>query len=158
MTTEKVFQLPDLPLVAGSDLQGLVRRLIEYADLTAIPAIADELMAQNRTDDLNRFKSELIDKAVSVVCEEGSHIRWRWLSQYLLNIFWIDFYGWHTLATVLKDRIEFAPNGTADQPTTFSNESSPLVMEETVQAGETVVIHYPEAVVRRLPNPTEEPK
>jgi len=59
MTTEKLYTLPDLPAAPYSDLQALLRRLLEHKDMSALRGIFDVLEEQGRNIDSAGFKTEV---------------------------------------------------------------------------------------------------
>lgn len=65
MNETKLYTLPDIPAAATSNLQLLVRRLIEYADWSLLPALLDELQEQGRVRDVRQLSRLLADTLLS---------------------------------------------------------------------------------------------
>lgn len=153
MTENKIYNLPNLPFAPTSDLQLLVRRLMEYADLSTLPAIADELRDQRRYIDLEKFGQLFGDWCSRIVSRPDNNqtIRWRWVTEYLLTLFFIDLYGWSVVPTMFADRIiseeevfEVTEAMAQDTP-----QDRLFVATDDIGEGQYGVISYSTSLIRR---------
>lgn len=161
---KKVFTLPNLALVPTSDLQLLVLRLIEYADVSTIPAIADELMRQDRGRDFDTFRDGMVDYAYRVFegNGEGRPVRWKFAAQWLVQRFWIDLFGWTQVVTALTGNIRSEDElfeAQEEGMPAMATEPGPCMVTDDLTTGEWAVIDYSTRLMRRaLPNEIPQPE
>lgn len=106
---QKVYSLPDLPPAPTSDLQALVRRLIEYADFSTLPAICDELQQQNRIKDYTNFRKWVVSEADSLSQHPSNRLYWTSIPYPLRRIFWLDLFSLEGLAQFMTERLSTEP-------------------------------------------------
>lgn len=158
---DKIYTLPDLPTAPTSDLQLLVRRLIEYADLSTLPAIEDELREQNRTTDIielrSRFAYNAYRRFQSPIDPNYPNLPFRWLNEVngLIVLFWFDLFNWQSLIQCLSAALDLNP------PAIYEEEPvnpgpQPFLVTDTIQAGEWGMLEYQPRTIRRA-LPTEIP-
>lgn len=166
--TDKVYELPDLPPAPYSDLQGLVRTLIEYADLSTLPAIDDELVALGRALQREWFLREFAEVARRSCGDQSRLGRWIWLAERLMDIFWHDLFGWASTIQAIQPQIRREDElYEAQFPVPFDAPVRAFRVAEDLTAGEWVVQDYNAVTLRRatpeeIPapapvGPTEEP-
>ena len=148
---EKVYTLPDLPFAPYSDVQALVRRLIEYADLTTLRPLADELRGQNRMELLDGLANAFGDDASRCTMHEDFRLRWKYTVQWLLNRFWVELFGWDGVITALKDKIQHVDDEVyeeANPPIMAQNASLAFRVTHNLTAGNWVVRDYTAMTLR----------
>lgn len=101
----KVYQLPDLPPAPTSDLQLLVRRLIEYADWQCLVGIVDELRAYDRNRDLRQLQYII----AGIVTNTSGKKPYSVVVHQIIGVFWFDLYDVAGTAEALA-KVEFAPS------------------------------------------------
>lgn len=150
-TLTKVYTLPDLPSASTSNLQLLVRRLMEYADLSTLPAIADELREQQRYVDLEKFQYLFSDWCGRLTNrnENWAVVRWKWVGESLLNLFFVDLFGWQAVSTLFVDKIRFEDEifEDPDHPPTMA-ENRLFIATDTIEEGSYGVLNYNTSIIR----------
>lgn len=148
---DKVYGLPDLSPAPYSELQGLVRRLIEYADLSVLPAIDDELQQRGMNKERERLYDWFADECRTVAVNSERTIRWKWLAEHLMQVFWFVLYDWQATITTLKDRVRHEDEiyTEADVPMSAQGPANAYQVDEALAAGEWAAIQYHPPSVRR---------
>lgn len=99
---DKVYTLPDLLPAPYSELQGLVRRLIEYADWSVLPALLDELREQRRELDYHHIRG-LIAQQLDPPYWRADADSWPYWTDTLIRIFLFDLFDVADLARMLGE-------------------------------------------------------
>jgi hypothetical protein len=97
--SEKIYTLPDLLPAPTSDLQLLVRRLIEYADWSLLPALMDELRDRSRVDDIRQLQTKLTQHLITVWAND----RWIEWVEYLWRLFLFDLFDVNGIANRMAE-------------------------------------------------------
>jgi hypothetical protein len=153
---DKVYTLPDLPKVPYSDLQALVCRLIEFADLSVLPALDDELRFRDRLDDLNRLRCAFADDAGRLAQEGDRTLRWKYFCHHLIQLFWFDLFGWQGVLSVLPDALRHEDELFEGAPVVAQAGPQAFQVQENLTAGQWVVRDF-ETVTLRPALPEEIP-
>lgn len=86
----KVYTLPNLLSAPTSDLQLLVRRLIEEADWSVLPALYDCLLGEDRVRDVRQL-SRMITRHLCPAPNRLIYDYAEWCAD-LLGMFWLDLF------------------------------------------------------------------
>lgn len=96
MADTKLYALPDLTPAPYSEVQGLVRRLIEYADWSVLPALVDELTAMGRHQELFWLRHSVSTRLQPSIFDNDD---WSWWGQTLTELFLFDLFSVPGVAT-----------------------------------------------------------
>jgi hypothetical protein len=107
---EKVYTLPDLPPAPTSDLQLLVRRLLEYADWSVLPALVDELKATGREQDLAAVKQAVRHFACPTLDTSLWDNPFKLFAEKALETFYFDLFSMEGIIQQAVDRSKPASN------------------------------------------------
>lgn len=107
----KAYQLPDIPPAPTSDLQLLVRRLLEWADFSTLPAIFDKLKEEGRDEDLAYLKCYVSYLALPDKQSPTWSTPFYRFVHSCLPLFTFDLYSMEGLMEVCENRSKPLPKG-----------------------------------------------
>jgi hypothetical protein len=157
---DKVYTLPDLPAAPTNNLGLLVRRLIEYADWSVLPALLDEMTEQGRHYELNMLKGQIfrtLDPAPYYMLDS-----WKNWCESLLHLFLFDLFSVESVMDQMCGRKWLMEREILDRQLSLSgtiNSSRFLTLPQAVHyraaedlpADSTVIVDRDNGVVRRAP-------
>jgi hypothetical protein len=142
---EKVYHLPDLLPAPYSDLQALVRRLLEYADWSVLPALLDELKASGREREIRWLQGHIAQH----LCRSDSVVKtYKVFVAHILGIYWFDLFDvTSTAAAMAKTPFWRQPPLTGRGGTIITYAAA-----EAIPAGSLVTLHSNGEVRRATPD------
>ncbi len=147
----KIFTLPDLLPAPHSDVGAMARTLIEYADLSVVPALLDELeracpaKAQRFREEITHLSSSCVRAAQSQYLGPVPH--WDWAVDIFIRLFWFDLFDLTDSMAVVETAItrQLPPNPDVQEYTPHPPQG-PMRYRATVDisAGQYIELRRPE--------------
>lgn len=141
---DKIFTLPDLLPAPTSDLGLLVRRLVEYADWSLLPALMDELNANGRASEvrsLGRLMSYRLTPQKNLLYLPAD---WGWWAEQLMALFWWDLFSVEGCMAELS-KVTYKPKMQVDEElrqTRATYVSRRVVTADNVYIPQQTVVNY----------------